>query len=348
MAKTKKTDDGGTPGTLDLDTGAEAVFGLLSDDLDTEQVEDESETSDGQDDEFEDDADLEDDDDSEDVEIDEDGDEPAEDVDNEDDDSETDDPWQQTRTVKVDGEEIEVTPEEALAGYMRQQAFTRKTQRLAEDRGKISQAVVELTQTRQDYLDRLAAVEAILHEGLPAEPDWAALKKSDPVKYAETRAAYQDRKDKLDAVRAEIERAHTEAEETARGEFQRILELEMERLEAALPEWADPEVRSTEQKKLVATAVSTYGFTEDEVKGVVDHRAILILRDAMRYRELQERGSEARDVVRKSRKRSATLQPGNVTRGRNAKQRKPNPARKRLAQSGRVDDAAAALFDLLE
>lgn len=42
-------------------------------------------------------------------------------------------------TVKVDGEEIEVTQEELLRGYMRQRDYTQKTQQLAEQRRQIEQ-----------------------------------------------------------------------------------------------------------------------------------------------------------------------------------------------------------------
>ena len=42
-------------------------------------------------------------------------------------------------TVKVDGEEIEVTQEELLRGYMRQRDYTQKTQQLAEQRRQFEQ-----------------------------------------------------------------------------------------------------------------------------------------------------------------------------------------------------------------
>ena len=52
-------------------------------------------------------------------------------------------------TVKVDGEEIEVTKEELLKGYMRQADYTRKTQALAEDRKKFTQPYQQPTQQTQ-------------------------------------------------------------------------------------------------------------------------------------------------------------------------------------------------------
>ncbi len=44
----------------------------------------------------------------------------------------------QTFTVKVDGQEVEVTQEELINGYSRQQDYTRKTQELAHQRKPLS------------------------------------------------------------------------------------------------------------------------------------------------------------------------------------------------------------------
>jgi hypothetical protein len=101
------------PAEQDNPTGDE-----LAEELEVELEEDDLE---GFDDE-ESDEDLEDED--EDGESDEDEDEPAD-----------DNPVLEEKfTVKVDGEEVEVTVREALEGYQRREDYTRKTQELAEAR----------------------------------------------------------------------------------------------------------------------------------------------------------------------------------------------------------------------
>lgn len=49
-------------------------------------------------------------------------------------------PPSETYTVKVDGEEVHVTLDEALAGYQRQSHFTKATQELASERERLAQA----------------------------------------------------------------------------------------------------------------------------------------------------------------------------------------------------------------
>ena len=340
--------------TLDVNTGAAAIEGLLSDDLDLgdqdEQVErDEGDNAPVESDEDEGAEDVEDDDlDGEDADEDDDFDAESDDeVDDEADEAtEDDEDSPPTYKVKVDGEESEVTLEEALAGYQRQQAFTKRMQAVAEERKSISETVEAFTARGQEYLDNLVLVERAL---AGAEPDWQQLKAQDPKKYADARIAWDERKAQLDQIRTEQQKVRQEMNNALEDQKQRTLAVEAEKLEAALPEWAaDPDAKRDEQRKIVQFAQTTYGFTPQELGSVVDHRVILLLRDAMAQHELRSQGTKAKDVAREKRRKSPTLQPGNPKAAKaKSKSRKKNSARKKLSQTGRIDDAAAVLFDLI-
>ena len=64
--------------------------------------------------------------------------------------------------VTVDGEEIEVTQDELINGYSRQQDYTRKTQELANQRKTIEQQAQELQQRDAIYAQLLPKMEAQL------------------------------------------------------------------------------------------------------------------------------------------------------------------------------------------
>lgn len=332
---------------LDVETGAQALLGLLSDDLEIQAVgAGESDGSDADDADGSDVGDdLEDADDADDEDRDEDADDDVDDeADEETDDSDDDPP---TYKVKVDGEEIEVTLEEALAGYQRQSAFTKRTQQLAEERKALREQEAEVAQTRQEYLNRLNVVKAVL-EGTANEPNWEQLKKDDPARYAELRLAWQERKDQIASVEAEIERARAEQQAAFERMREEVLAAEAEKLEAAIPEWAaDPDTAASEKQKIANFAIQTYGFTNDDLGNVVDHRLVLLLRDAMRFHDLQTKGKKAKEEVRGKRRQSPTLKPGTQAR-KSRKSSKRNPARARLAKTGRVDDAAATLLDFVD
>jgi hypothetical protein len=334
---------------LDVESGAEKLFGLLSDDLDS--FEDQQVEEDGG--EIEVDEALEADDTSEvtkdaddDVAADEDDDQ---DEDAEDDEAEegSDDPAEPTYKVKVDGQEAEITLQEALRGYQRQQTWTKRMQALAEERNTLQQTSADIAQKRQDYLDKLAVVETALRGGVTAEPDWAQLKKDNPTRYAEMRAAHQEHTERIQVIQAEQARVRSEAQAQFETERERVLAIEAERLEAAIPEWAaDADVAQAEKRKIADFALKTYGFAPKDLESVVDHRVVLLLRDALRYNELQAKGKDAQKAAKATRKKSPTLPPG--TTGKRTEKSKKNPARARLAQSGSVDDAAAVFFDMLE
>lgn len=334
--------------SLTVESGKEAIFGLLSDDLDmeVEQIEegegeddsDDPELEDVEDDDFEEEEEGDDPDDTLDDEVDDEADEATED----------DAPLQTKHKVKVDGEEIEVTLDEALAGYQRQQAFTKKTQALAEERNALQTEAQATVQARQEYLDRLEIVEKALTGGA-TEPDWAQVKKDNPAKYAEMRTAWQERQEQLSSLQAEQQRVRKEQKDALETERERILTAEAERLEAAIPEWAaDPDAKRTEQSKIVQFAQNTYGFTPDDLGSVVDHRVILLLRDAMKYQDLQAQGEAVKQVAKERRRKSPTLQPGSPKARAGKKQAKAASARKRLAKSGRIDDAAATFFEMFD
>ena len=80
-------------------------------------------------------------------------------------------------TVKVDGEELQVTQEELLNGYQRQQAYTRRSQELAEQRKKFEQEAQQVAELRNNYAQQLEQLSEQLQQANQQEPDWAELAK---------------------------------------------------------------------------------------------------------------------------------------------------------------------------
>lgn len=335
---TGNTDEGS------LSTAAEKAFGLLADDpefRDTESDEspesDESEEEESreepdEEEDSEDDSDLEDEEDEDDAE--------DEDLDDE-------EPEPARKKAKAKGEDEEVTEEEAERGYLRQQDYSRKTQALAEERKAFNQEQESLRAERAEYRQRLELVNTALKQGMAQEPDWAALKREDPVKYAELREAYQDRKEQLEAVEAEQKRVAEQEANEAKALRDRHLAAERERLVEAIPEWLDEDKAKDENLRLADYALAS-GFTQEDLDNLTDHRAVVILRKAMLY-DSGRKGSD--EVLRKTRKKSKTLEPGSSKANQprvGKKQKKLEGAQKRLAKSGKVRDAAAAFFEILD
>lgn len=245
-------------------------------------------------------------------------------------------------TVKVDGEPQEVELDELLKGYSRTADYTRKTQRLAEERKAFDADAQAVRSERERYADLLEQLEHAVTQSQPQEPDWAALRAKDPAEFAAQFAEHQAAKEKMRAVQEE--RARVAQQEAAEQQVTRAqaLQAEQDRLFAAVPEWQDPDAAKKERADLLSYGQEA-GFTQAELENVVDHRAVLMLRKAMLYDRLQS----GKAAVQQKAKKTPTIAPGGAKKAK----KPPAPgqvARDRLKKSGSVRDATAVFLERLQ
>ena len=108
-------------------------------------------------------------------------------------------------TVKVAGEEVHVTLDEALKGYSREQDYTRKTQALAEE-SKAEKAAIAAA--RDEYLSKLQAVEQIITANQPRVDQ--SLRYSNPAEWSAQMLQHQQWAEQRRAVEAETGRLNAE------------------------------------------------------------------------------------------------------------------------------------------
>jgi len=117
---------------------------------------------------------------------------------------------------------------------------------------------------------------------------------------------------------------------------------ESEALIQAIPEWKDAN-KAKAEKALLIEFGQKVGYSEDELKNVFDHRAVITLRKAALYDQMVSKRKDIKPVVNNGPrpvKPSAAGRVSSTTEGTRAKQR--------LAKTGRVDDAAKAIELLLK
>ena len=182
--------------------------------------------------------------------------------------------------VTVDGEEIEVTQDELINGYSRQQDYTRKTQELANQRKTIEQQAQELQQRDAIYAQLLPKMEAQLKGELVNEPDWDSLYNDDPIAFVREKQIWDEKKEKLKAAEAEKQRLQQEsyaqqqqliAQQVQEGQ-QKILEI--------IPEWKNAEVAQKEKLAIRDYGINVLGYLPQEMDAIYDYRALLGLRNA--------------------------------------------------------------------
>lgn len=271
----------------------------------------------------------------------------AEDGDDEEDDSEEDDEEAEepTYTVKVDGEEVEVTQSELLAGYSRDADYRRKTQALAEERKSVEAELEQLRQERAQYAQMLPALQQQLQSAGEKEPDWDRLYNEDPVEWVRQRELWRERQEKLQAVQAEQQRLQQTQTQEQQKALQQQLKQEQEELAKKLPEIVDPE-KGQQVRQRIAEYGRQVGFRDEELNNVYDHRAIVVLDKARRYDELMAKKQNLRP--KPSKKAPRTAAPGPSSSPSEQKRARKGKRYERFVKSGgSVNDAASALESLL-
>lgn len=255
-----------------------------------------------------------------------------------DDQEEAEDPEEQPElyTVKVAGEEVQVTLDEALKGYSREQDYTRKTQALAEQ-SKAEQAAIAAA--RNEYLGKLQTVEKIIEASQPRVDQ--SLRHSNPAEWSAQMLQHQQWAEQRRAVAAETDRLNAERSREEARERETLAARETEALLSALPDWKDPAIAKAESAALREYGQSV-GYTEAELDDVLDHRAVRVLRDAMAYRDLKAKSGQVRSAVEAKR----VAKPGAAS-APPSKTQELQRAKTRLRQSGSVDDAEAAILRML-
>ena len=107
---------------------------------------------------------------------------------------------EQTFTIKAAGEEKEVTLDELKKSYQLGSDYTKKTQEVAEQRKVIEQeakAIIEARKVRDDYSQKLQAVEQFLTGTNDSPEDLSVMKENDPVGYAVKVAEMTEKKEQL-------------------------------------------------------------------------------------------------------------------------------------------------------
>lgn len=268
--------------------------------------------------------------------------------------SETDEPEEtdgeqaeqpQVFEIPIDGKKTTVTLDELTSGYLRQADYTRKTTEVASQRTALAAEVSQTQAERTQYAQALEQANALLAQLQPQEPDWNALYQADPAQYAATREMWRSYQEQRQAVEQQRQTVAQRAQADQQRGAREFVEAQRGKLLAALPAWADKKVADTEKAQLLDWATQN-GFSADELGTIADHRAVLTMRKAMLF----DRAQATRAALKPGQQPASKVKP--ATPG--AAGTKPNSAseatraRSRLAKSGKVSDAAAALEHLLD
>lgn len=245
----------------------------------------------------------------------------------------------QAYTVKVDGEEFEVSLDELRDGYQRQSDYTRKSQSLAEQRKAYEANLQAVQNERNQYAQVLEQMSENQNYQLQQFEDinWKELKDDDPMEYMEKRLEYQEAKDRISQLNNERARVHQQNQAEITQVLTEKVQKEAELLSAALPEYADP---GSNLKTDIRNYALSLGFPENEIDSISDHRVVLVLHKAM----MQDNAAKG---VKKVKVAPKVVKSGTPQTKSQKVKRVTQAKRERLSKTGHAKDAADVFLDLI-
>lgn len=250
---------------------------------------------------------------------------------------------QPTRTFKVKaaGEEREVTETELIEGYQLGADYTKKTQKLAEERKAVEAErakIQEATKLRDQYAQRLQMMEQFLQQQNKGE-NLEALKESDPIGYAVKVAEQAQREKQLAILQQEQQRIAQQQQAEQSERLQQHLAEESQKLTNLIPGYGDPKTGDQIRKDIREYAKSI-GWSDQELANLYDSRAVLSLYQGMKYAKLQSN----KPAITKKVEAAPKVMKAGTSVPRNAEAEQNKKLQQRLRQTGKVRDAAA-LFE---
>ena len=255
-----------------------------------------------------------------------------------------DEPEVKTYKVKAAGEEVEVTEDDLIKSYQMEADYTKKSQKLSEDRKVVEANIAKIQESiavRNEYAQKLEQVSQVLNDEFDSSEDLEQLRENDPVSFAVKIAERTENQKKLNVINQERQKVMQEQQLAQQQHMQQTVANESKKLVELMPEFSD-KVKGEQIKKDIRSYGLTNGFTEQEMSAVYDSRHVLMLNKAMKYDQIMK--SKAGTV------KNVSKAPKTINKGKkvsNSQAAIHQKQRARLKSSGSVEDAVSVFKNLI-
>lgn len=248
--------------------------------------------------------------------------------------------------VTIDGEERKVTIKDLKDKYSFAGAIDKRLQEVTEGRNHIQKQANALSEVYTHMSARLQALDSILEKVEAPQVNLDELRVKDPTRYLFEKERLRDVQEKRARVHAEQQKLQTQQEELQQAaliEYSRNEAMELGKVD---PEFANPTTARPAMQKMVEGA-AYYKFTPAEVNGVMDHRALLVLKDALKWRaQVEKQTKDAKTVETAKIVPKLLMKPGvkKASTAKTTEQKNMQALMKKARSSGKIEDIAATLI----
>ena len=241
--------------------------------------------------------------------------------------------------LKVNGQEIEVSLDELKAGYSRDSDYRQKTHSLSLEKRDLEAQNNSLRQsydTRLSELNDLIATADATVKSQQGSQDLQRLYEDDP--QAAAKLDFQ-----LRQQNTAIEDMKQKAKDAYAKQYEDFLSTQRELAAQKIPEYSDPK-KADQFKYAMRNSLRSYGFSDQEIGNLADHRFLMVAKDAMGYQSLKDKRPIVQKKIAKAPKVvKSGVASSNVSSGREQIRSKIGKVRK----SGNIQDAQSAILDII-
>ena len=241
--------------------------------------------------------------------------------------------------LKVNGQEIEVSLDELKAGYSRDSDYRQKTHSLSLERKDLENQKNSLRQSYDSRLaelnDTIATADAFVRQQQGGQ-DLQKLYEEDPAAAARLDFQLRQQSDAIEDMKAK-------AREAQQKQYDDFLATQKELAATKIPEFADPNKADTFKLNMRNT-LRDYGFNDQEIGSLADHRFLMVAKDAMSYKSLKDK----KPIVQKKVANAPKVVKSGVAKS-NTSSGRENIRNKisKLRKTGNLGDAQSALLDII-
>ena len=241
--------------------------------------------------------------------------------------------------VKVSGQELEVSLDELKAGYSRDSDYRQKTHSLGMEKRDLE---TQKNSLRQTYDTRLSELNDLIStanqfvEQKQGGQDLAKLYQEDPTEAAKLDFQLRQEKQHIESLKATAREAQTK-------QYESYLETQKELAATKIPEFSDPN-KADSFKLNMRNTLRDYGFNDQEIGSLADHRFLMVAKDAMSFQSQKDkRPIVSKKVANAPKVLKAGVARSNVSSGREEVRNKI----KTLRKTGHIRDAQSAIADMI-
>lgn len=309
---------------------AEAILNLMNQSQEEETTQQDEPTSEEQVEESSDEQDVEDTD----------SEEESQDEESSEEQEEEEQDYFQVTVKDEEGNDVqeEVSTDELISGYMRNKDYHRKRTMEAK---QVKEQVTELSQVRDNLESMLAANISLDERALQTlQSQLSNAQQNRPDLYPELHYKYLQLSQSVEQRRGTLNQLQQSYLEQRNAEESSKFEENLRELQTIYPDW------ESKQQELTGY-LANQGFTDNDVRGMVNPKIVELVEKAMAYDSQQATLKDA-GYKKLKRKVPKVLKGGTGNVGVAATKRKAiTEAQQRVRKTGSVDDAANAIYSLM-